>query len=98
MNHPVPNQVWILLQEQRLIEEKKLAKRLINRKSASSSRARKKKLVEEMMLNNAKLRRQANILSLLPDLVIAIKPDGEITFCSGQVEVCYIDPLAFFCF
>merc|ERR1740117_1185680 len=35
---------------------------------------------------NARLRRQAVILSLLPDLVIAIKDDGTITFCSTQVE------------
>ena len=35
---------------------------------------------------NAKLRRQALILSLLPDMVIAINVDGVITFCSAQVE------------
>mmetsp|Transcript_11614 Transcript_11614/g.21708 ORF Transcript_11614/g.21708 Transcript_11614/m.21708 type:complete len:532 (-) Transcript_11614:2638-4233(-) len=39
-----------------------------------------------MTNTNAKLRRQAIILSLLPDLVIAIKEDGTITFCSAQVE------------
>jgi PAS domain-containing protein len=88
LNHPIPHQVWQLLLEQRAIEEKKMAKRLVNRKSASTSRARKKKLVEEMAQNNARLRRQAIILSLLPDLVMAITTDGEITFCSGQVEVC----------
>lgn len=86
LNQPIPHQVWLLLQELRAIEEKKMAKRLVNRKSASTSRARKKKLVEEMAQNNARLRRQAIILSLLPDLVIVITPDGEIVFCSGQVE------------
>jgi PAS domain S-box-containing protein len=35
---------------------------------------------------NARLRRQALILSLLPDLVIAIDVEGTITFCSAQVE------------
>lgn len=39
-----------------------------------------------MTNTNARLRRQAIILSLLPDLVIAIKEDGTITFCSAQVE------------
>jgi PAS domain-containing protein len=86
LNQPIPHQVWLLLQEKRAVEEKKMAKRLVNRKSASTSRARKKKLVEEMAQNNARLRRQAIILSLLPDLVMAITTDGEITFCSGQVE------------
>jgi hypothetical protein len=54
--------------------------------SASTSRARKKALVEEMTRTNERLRRQAMILSLLPDLVIAITTEGEITFCSAQVE------------
>jgi hypothetical protein len=35
---------------------------------------------------NARLRRQALILSLLPDLVIVIDTEGTITFCSAQVE------------
>lgn len=35
---------------------------------------------------NARLRRQALILSYLPDPVIAIRADGVITFCSMQVE------------
>jgi hypothetical protein len=38
-----------------------------------------------MTKTNARLRRQAVILSLLPDLVIAIKLNGDITFCSAQV-------------
>ena len=39
-----------------------------------------------MTKTNVRLRRQAVILSLLPDLVVAIKDDGTITFCSAQVE------------
>jgi hypothetical protein len=43
--------------------------------------------VEEMTKANAWLRRQAMILALLPDLVIAITVDGKITFCSAQVRI-----------
>lgn len=39
-----------------------------------------------MKETNARLKRQALILSLLPDLVVALNTDGEITFCSAQVE------------
>lgn len=67
-------------------EEKRQAKRLANRKSASTSRARKKALIEEMTKDNARLRRQALILSFLPDPVVTISTDGIITFCSMQVE------------
>ena len=67
-------------------EEKRHAKRLANRKSACTSRARKKALIEEMTKENARLRRQALILSYLPDPVVAISTDGIITFCSMQVE------------
>ena len=35
---------------------------------------------------NARLKRQALILALLPDLLIVINVDGGITFCSAQVE------------
>lgn len=75
----------MLLVEARRREEKKNAKRVANRKSACTSRARKKAFVEEMTRMNARLKRQAVILSLLPDLVITIKLDGMITFCSAQV-------------
>lgn len=85
-NQPVPQPVLILLSEARKLEEKRAAKRIANRKSACTSRARKKALVAEMTRTNARLRRQAIILSLLPDLVVAIKVNGEITFCSAQVE------------
>jgi len=86
MNQPVPQTVALLLSEARRKEKKKNAKRVANRKSASTSRARKKALVEEMTKANARLKRQAMILALLPDLVITTTPEGEITFCSAQVE------------
>lgn len=86
MKQPVPQSVALLLADARRKAEKKTAKRVANRKSACTSRARKKALVEEMTRTNARLRRQALILSLLPDLVIVISQEGEITFCSAQVE------------
>ncbi len=84
-NQPIPQPLSLLLSEARRREEKRTAKRVANRKSACTSRARKKAFVEEMTKTNARLKRQAVILSLLPDLVVAIKLDGEITFCSAQV-------------
>jgi hypothetical protein len=86
MNQPVPQYLALLLAEARRKHKKKNSKRLANRKSASTSRARKKALVEEMTRTNARLKRQALILSLIPDLVVAISSDGEITFCSAQAE------------
>lgn len=77
----------MLLADARRTEDKRNAKRVANRKSACTSRARKKALVEEMTKTNARLRRQALILALLPDLVIAITVEGEITFCSAQVRI-----------
>lgn len=86
MNQPIPQSVALLIADARRKEKKKTAKRVANRKSACTSRARKKALVEEMTQTNARLRRQALILSLLPDLVIVVTMEGEITFCSAQVE------------
>ena len=86
LNQPVPQYLGLLLAEARQKQKKKTAKRVANRKSASTSRARKKALVEEMTRTNARLKRQALILALLPHLVLAISPEGEITFCSAQVE------------
>jgi PAS domain S-box-containing protein len=85
-NQSVPQSVALLFAEAQSREKKKNAKRVANRKSASTSRARKKALVEEMTKINARLKRQALILALLPDLVITTTPEGEITFCSAQVE------------
>jgi len=82
---PIPNQLQLVLEEARRREHKKTAKRVANRKSACTSRARKKALVEEMTKTNARLKRQAQILSLLPDLVMATTVDGVVTFCSAQV-------------
>jgi len=85
-NQPIPQAVHHLLTDARRKEDKRNAKRVANRKSACTSRARKKALVEEMTRTNERLKRQVLILSLLPDLVISITVDGEITFCSDQVE------------
>lgn len=85
-NQHIPHNLIPLLQEARRRAEKRQAKRIANRKSASTSRARKKALVKEMTELNARLKRQALILALLPDLVIVINLDGIITFCSAQVE------------
>jgi PAS domain-containing protein len=85
-NQHIPQHLALLLAEARKKEEKRAAKRVANRKSACTSRARKKALVEEMTRVNIRLKRQAQILALLPDLVIAITEDGSITFTSAQVE------------
>jgi hypothetical protein len=86
LQQPVPESAAVLLADAKRKEAKRNAKRLANRKSASSSRARKKALVQEMTELNARLKRQALILALLPDLVITINVEGVITFCSAQVE------------
>jgi PAS domain S-box-containing protein len=86
LKQPIPQTVSILLAEARRKEDKKVAKRIANRKSASSSRARKKALVKEMTEMNVQLKRQALILSLIPDMVIVINEEGLISFCSAQVE------------
>lgn len=86
LKQEVPQKVSLLLQDAKKRADKRHAKRIANRQSACTSRARKKALVEEMTALNARLRRQALILSLLPDLVIVIDTEGRITFCSAQVE------------
>mmetsp|Transcript_41652 Transcript_41652/g.42456 ORF Transcript_41652/g.42456 Transcript_41652/m.42456 type:complete len:800 (+) Transcript_41652:114-2513(+) len=86
MNQPVPHSVSILRSEAERKIKKKNDKRVANRKSASNSRARKKALVEEMTKTNARLKKQAMILALLPDLVITTTIEGEITFCSAQAD------------
>jgi hypothetical protein len=86
LNQPVPQTLTYLLADARRREQKKQAKRIANRKSASTSRARKKALIQEMTELNVRLKRQALILSLLPDLVIVIDVNGIITFCSEQVD------------
>jgi PAS domain-containing protein len=86
MNQPVPHSIAILRSEAERKIKKKNDKRLANRKSASNSRARKKALVEEMTKTNARLKKQAMILALLPDLVMTTSTEGDITFCSAQAE------------
>jgi len=86
MNQQVPHSVSILRSEAERKIKKKNDKRVANRKSASNSRARKKALVEEMTKTNARLKKQAMILALLPDLVITTTTEGEITFCSAQAD------------
>jgi len=39
-----------------------------------------------MTKDNARLRKRANILNSLPDMVISISTEGIITFCGSQVE------------
>jgi len=85
-NQPIPQPLSMLLADARRKEQKKNAKRVANRKSACTSRARKKAYLEEMQRTNRKLRRQALILALLPDLVVALSSDCEISFISAQVE------------
>lgn len=86
LNQPIPHSVAILRSEAERKLKKKNEKRVANRKSASNSRARKKALVEEMTKTNARLKKHAMILALLPDLVISTTVDGMITFCSAQAE------------
>lgn len=86
LKQPIPQTVSLLLADAKRKDEKRNAKRVANRKSASTSRARKKAYVQEMTELNARLKRQALILSLLPDMVIVIGLEANITFCSAQVE------------
>ena len=86
-NQSIPEAIAKLLADARRKHEKRAAKRMANRKSASTSRARKKALIDKMTNANVRLRRQAMILNLLPDLVIAVTVDGKITFCSAQVRL-----------
>jgi len=83
-NQAIPQPIAMLLADARRKEEKRTAKRVANRKSACTSRARKKALVEEMTRTNARLKRQALILALLPDLVINYhRRRDHILQCSG---------------
>lgn len=81
-----PPLVNLLTEVSKRKEDKRAAKRVANRKSASVSRARKKAFLEEISKANERLKRQALILNLLPDLVVAVDESGMITFCSSQVE------------
>mmetsp|Transcript_24437 Transcript_24437/g.35040 ORF Transcript_24437/g.35040 Transcript_24437/m.35040 type:complete len:377 (-) Transcript_24437:224-1354(-) len=74
-----------IIADARLTEERKQAKRLANRKAASDSRARKRAHIESLTQTNAVLRRYAEILSALPDLVLAMDEAGVISFCSTRL-------------
>ncbi|KAL7519228.1 hypothetical protein ACHAWX_004014 [Stephanocyclus meneghinianus] len=86
LSQPIPQHLAVLLFNRRRKEEKRKAKRLANRKSATVSRARKKTFIEDMTKDNARLRKRADILNCLPDMVISISMEGKITFCGSQVE------------
>ena len=61
-------------------------KRAANRKSASTSRARKKAFVDDMTAKNERMKQHALILSLLPDLVLAVCRSGEMTYVSPACQ------------
>lgn len=61
-------------------------KRAANRKSASTSRARKKAYVDDMTAKNERMKQHALVLSLLPDLVLAVCRTGEMTYVSPACQ------------
>ena len=61
-------------------------KRAANRKSASTSRARKKAFVDDMTAKNERMKQHALILSMLPDLVLAVCRSGEMTYVSPACQ------------
>lgn len=65
----IPQSIAILLASARRKDEKQKAKKLANRKSAFSSRVRKKAKIDAMAEENKRLKREATILSFLPDPV-----------------------------
>lgn len=75
-----------ILEEQRRQDEKRRVKRAANRKSASTSRARKKALIDEMTAKNERMKQHALILSMLPDLVLAVCRSGEMTYVSPAAK------------
>ena len=75
-----------MLEEQRRLDEKRQVKRAANRKSASTSRARKKAYVDEMTVKNERMKQHALILSMLPDLVLAVCRSGEMTYVSPSSQ------------
>ena len=75
----------LMLEEKSRQEEKKRLKRAANRKSACTSRARKKQLVQDMTKANETLRQHAQIMDLLPDLIIGVDRRGTVHFVSKSV-------------
>jgi PAS domain S-box-containing protein len=84
-NQPIPNTVKVLLEHEQQIAAKRLSKRISNRKSATVSRNRQRKLIESLLAENKRLRRDALILSHLPDAIVVIGLDGTIKFCNAQM-------------
>lgn len=73
-----------LVEQQAAEEMRKSAKRAANRRSASTCRARKKFLVETMAEANDRMRRRSLVLSLLPDMILAMRRDGVVTYASDN--------------
>ena len=80
--------------QQRRQEERRRLKRAANRKSACTSRARKKAYVEEMTCANAQLRWRAQILELLPDITIAVRPAGDGAKPGSDALISYMSAAA----
>lgn len=77
-----PMHVQQLMEQQVQEELRKSAKRAANRRSASTCRARKKFLVETMAEANERMRKRSRVLSLLPDMILAMRRDGVVTYAS----------------
>lgn len=78
---PTP-QMQQLVVAQQAEEMRKNAKRAANRRSASTCRQRRKFLVENMADANNRMRKRARVLSLLPDMILAMRRDGVVTYAS----------------
>ncbi|CAB1109893.1 unnamed protein product [Ectocarpus sp. CCAP 1310/34] len=75
-----------IIEEHRRQDEKRRVKRAANRKSASTSRARKKAYVDDMTAKNERMKQHALVLSMLPDLVLAVCRTGEMTYVSPACQ------------
>ncbi|CAM9890373.1 unnamed protein product [Choristocarpus tenellus] len=75
-----------LVEQQQQEEKRKMEKREANRKAAHSSRARKRELIQTMAKANEEMRRRTLILSLLPDMILAVGRDGVVTYASENCK------------
>lgn len=78
----MPTAQMQLVAAQQAEEMRKSAKRAANRRSASTCRQRRKFFVENMADANERMRKRARVLSLLPDMILAMRRDGVITYAS----------------
>lgn len=78
----IPTAQMQLVAVQQAEEMRKSAKRAANRRSASTCRQRRKFFVENMADANERMRKRARVLSLLPDMILAMRRDGVITYAS----------------